>query len=153
MSGLIAWSQKGQGRKNSNVDIKWPSKQRLTRRERPTSGVISFTAKPVPPVVITKLKYSSVSDHCCTARWISMTLSGTILTSGACHWLPPSVEKVSVSTLPDLSVDGSLEAVSEITRTAGLSLASSIMANLDQGRRQDHNSTSKAPKSFETEKL
>jgi len=54
--------------------------------------------------------------------------SGTMAVTGTSHLPPPSVEKVSVRTWPALSVDGSLEAVSEMMRMADFSFGAAMIS-------------------------
>lgn len=63
------------------------------------SGVLSLEVNPVPPVVMIRLTKASPSLHFVTVRWISRTLSGTILEATTSHWSPPLVMNVSWSAL------------------------------------------------------
>ena len=91
----------------------------LCNRGAIASGVQSFVAKPVPPVVTSRLTGGSLSVHRRITRWISVMSSGTISTSGASHLSAPSVASVSRSMSALRSVDGSAAAVSETMRMAG----------------------------------
>lgn len=109
------------------VEIKKIENLILSLLGRQTSGVLSLTANPVPPVVTTRLRKSSPSAHWQIDRWISRTSSGTILICGESHLSPPSEANVSNRALPALSVDGSRNAVSDIIKIAALSFVSAIM--------------------------
>ena len=74
-------------------------------RQQPTSGVLSFTANPVPPLTRTKFGQSGPSVQSQMARWISSTLSGTILVMGDSH--DPAAAKDADRTSVVLSDDGS----------------------------------------------
>jgi hypothetical protein len=103
----------------------------------PTSGVWSWRANPVPPVVTIRLTWSSASAHRCTDLWIWVMSSGTMAVTGTSHLSPPSVEKVSVRTWPALSVDGSSEAVSEMMRMAGFSFGAAMISCVGQRHHGD----------------
>ena len=92
-----------------------------------TSGVLSFTANPVPPVKRIKLNQSGPSVQLHIARWISSTSSGTILVTGDSQVLDPAAanDVLRVSTV--LSDEGFSDAVSETIRIAGLRLDSAIV--------------------------
>jgi hypothetical protein len=75
-----------------------------------TSGVISRTANPVPPEVMMRFN-PSMSAHDFTCDWIGDTSSGTMAKEETTH-TSGSPAKVSLSILPDRSVDASFEAVS-----------------------------------------
>jgi hypothetical protein len=92
------------------------------RGELRTSGVTSLVAKPVPPLVTIRLTGSSQSAQRRTFFCIASTSSGTKLVSVTSHWLSPTVPKTSVKIGMHLSVEGSLNAVSETMRIAALSL-------------------------------
>lgn len=74
-------------------------------RDQPTSGVLSFTENPVPPLTRTTFGQSGPSVQLQMARWISSTLSGTILVAGDSH--DPVAAKDAARTSTVLSDDGS----------------------------------------------
>lgn len=94
---------------------------------RPTSGVISLVANPVPPLTTTRLTQFGPSVQSQMERWISNTLSGTILITAVPQLFDPSAEMTVVSVSPTLSVDGSCEAVSETIKIAALRVLSAIV--------------------------
>lgn len=83
-----------------------------------TSGVLSWIANPVPPVVMMRFTGFSPSVQVVILRWISKTSSLTILVSDTSHLPPPSWAKTSFRIPADRSADGSLEAVVDTTRIA-----------------------------------
>ena len=110
--------------------------------DQPTSGVLSFTANPVPPLKRIKLNQFGPSVQLQIVRWISSTLSGTILVTGDSQVLDPAAAKDAVRTSTVLSDDGFSDAVSETIRIAGLRLDSAIVklvwllwSMLDAGKR------------------
>ena len=111
--------------------------------DQPTSGVLSFTANPVPPLKRIKLNQFGPSVQLQIVRWISSTLSGTILVTGDSQVLDPAAAKDAVRTSTVLSDDGFSDAVSETIRIAGLRLDSAIVklvwlfwSMLDAGKRE-----------------
>jgi hypothetical protein len=92
----------------------------LCSKTETASGVWSATAKPVPPVVMTRLTGSAASVQSVIWRWIWAVTSLTILVSTTSHRPPPSFSKTSRSAASAASVEGSLAAVVETTRTAAL---------------------------------
>ena len=94
---------------------------------QPTSGVLSFTANPVPPVKRIKLNQSGPSVQLHIARWISSTSSGTILVTGDSQVLDPAAANDALRVSTVLSDEGFSDAVSETIRIAGLRLDSAIV--------------------------
>ena len=87
-----------------------------------TSGVLSLTANPVPPLLMIRLTASSPSVHRVTNLWISRMSSGTICVTDTSHWSFPTVSKTSWRIAVHLSEEGSCDAVSETISMAALSL-------------------------------
>lgn len=92
-----------------------------------TSGVLSLTANPVPPLTIIRLTQLGPSVQSQMARWMSSTLSGTIFVTGCCQVPGPSVENTVVRVSDTRSVDGSWEAVSDTTRIAAFRVLSAML--------------------------
>lgn len=88
-----------------------------------------MTAKPVPPLNRMRLNQSDPSDQSQTARWMSSTLSGTILVAGCSQLVRPSAVSKPESALIDLSVEGFWDAVSETIRIAGLRVLAAIVSD------------------------
>lgn len=100
------------------------------------SGVLSRTAKPVPPLRSIKLYQVGPSVQSHILCWIWNLLSGTILTTGVSHF--PSAANIGMSAFAVLSEAGFSDAVSETIKIATASFAvGSECAMIQLTRRYD----------------